>query len=1225
MLSFTHVYISSRVRSFLSKELKPRDLQRFFELLSKLKNAQFDIPGTNVEKLYASGNKSFYSARLNRDIRLIFSMNFEGAAKELLIHALDHHDRAYRFSRRARAHQTEAIQRETEISVRDALPAADSQENQTEEAEEKNVESQALVPIQVLNEEDDETLGTEHVRVPLYVCPDSLTACPERYLHWEKTLDRYLKLSKQQEEILSLREKALLVQGPAGSGKTVLLLFAALNIFRENPDDTIFFFTYQSELASVCRSYMKNLQADGDLQGASENRDNSSGISVFSYIEYCRRYLKLQVPESGLTKFKWIDKSQSLTLISSILKQKPRWSRTYSPERIWGLIYSILKGRFLPGTDSLPESNDDYERIVKDYGRIPDDFAEILEIFSNYQAKLSANSFLDESDLIALSYKYQRERPILSKEKGRLWILIDEIQDFSELEWKSILLLWQTRVLPELPCFPILSGDSNQNITSSGFRWQELESYLASVLRSLHRPNALEKLNLKDNFRNSPQIMKLAAFMRRFVSEAPTGETVVDSEGKTYTKPALLLIDKDEDFLSWLEAYASENASEKTRPLVVLVEDDDICNRLQEKFASTDSVFILSLARSKGMEFEDLIIYPAFSSSKIAESIDKARELRLFDLWYMGVTRARERLIMISRTGDLCAFKNLIGPWCSDLSKHLDLLEDSAQSSWKSFLEEFQQRREENCCTDFNLSFLKLKQASDSFQIFLNERELRLSDNRQYTPLALAAKERALSIWRRFLDYPSLAAAYMLLGNYEEAAANYKLIGKFESAADAYERAGLYLDAASNYERAGQAENAARNYQAAGVWDKAANLYAESMCWREAAESFLRADDLANAAEAFESCGDFRQAANLFRRLNKLSRSAPLFEKAAEHTEAAADYVQIKDMQAAARSYRCCGRHKEAMEIYASLLEYAEAAVAAEESGLLLQAAEFFHKAGNFEAAAMNFQKAGKHLESAQLYKDLESFAEAALNYELAGQFDEAGQTYLLDGNWQRVLDIAEHLSEKLILAAAYRIKGDFKEAAELYLQNNAISEAANCFELMADYSQASKLYIQLERYALAAICLHKQGKNFEAACLYIKASQPGVAFELASSASSAGRGIKNLIAWCRENGYLESAAHLYELKRNYRQASSLYRDCLLFSKAAQCLEKSGSLIEAAELYLACGELEKAATAFLNGASWSKAARTFEELKQWSQAKSCYERCQDMDGVKRCQSALDWF
>ncbi len=1144
----------------MQKVVQSKQHRKFWELVGKLKDGRFDIPGLNVEKLHGKTGKLF-SARMSKEMRLIFSMQQDVASKSLIIHEINHHDEAYE-----RAERSDAVPRKLELA-NETLTAETIAEDKVESELSKNFEdSSKAMPVQLF-------------KVPHYLLQD-----PDKYIAFERSLDRYLILSDEQEELLATKDRAFLVQGPAGSGKTTLALFNALKLYEENSTDSIYLFTYHEELACVCRAYKVNLIGEEE-----DDEESESGIKVFSYIDFCRMYLRQSLDKKEREQ-SWISKKQSIEIFRQIISQKSRWQRNFSPEDLWGLVYSILKGRFMPGTESLPASKEDYERIFKDYGRMPEALEETLEIFAQYQSRLERMKQLDEADIIRLSYESLRKKAFLSQTDRRFWIVIDEVQDFTELEWKSILLFWENHCKHQKggPSYPFLSGDTNQNISRSGFRWQELETYLQGILRNMHRPNALKMVTLHQNYRNTLQIHKLAAFIRKFGSDSSDLGLPPELEGE---RPRLIISTDDE-----LLAFLKEKSSQKdlNNPIVVLVENDESLNFLRKELNESQSVFILSLRNSKGMEFEDVIIHRAFSSC--TGSAAGAEASRYFDLWYMGISRARKNLLLVQTAADRAALKSLL---CERDSELRDLLEiDDAKNGFEKYW-----NNRELLTPNYNVIFLERKLAQDLWEIYLKENE-NASDKQPLSSYANQCKEKALSLWRRCLDYSSLGKALMHLENFSEAIPLLKRAGLKNEAATCMEAAAQFDLAAAQYEQLNMIGDAARCFQKSGKFLEAASLYEQDESWQLAAQNYQRADNFGKAAALFVQIKDFKTAGEL--------------------------YLLIKDKLEAARCFQNAQLFEKAMELYEELEHFDEAAEAARHSGRHQKSAELFLKAGRLEESARSYDKAQVSEEAAKLYEQVKDWSNAANAYERAGLIENAALMFEQAGEWKKALDYAVTLDMKLLQARCREKLKDYRIAADLYQESGAIAEAAYSLEKANDFAAAAELHQQSQNLAQAANCLAKIDRKFEAAKLYVVSGQIGQAYELLSaekqtrSKSKTEAGLKELITWCAETKRVAAQAQLLELKKDYLNAAAKFKECMMIPRAAECLAKAGRQGEAGLLYKQSAELEKAAQCFKQAKQWQESAICFEQMGKWLEAKEMFERCNDKLGIARCNSALDW-
>ncbi len=1184
MVSFATVYISPHVRSSLNKVVQAQLHRKFWELVSKLRDGRFEIPGLNVEKLQGKSER-LYSARMSRDFRLIFSMIKESNTIALIIHEINHHDKAYE-----RADRSTLKSNRLEVLNEENLQESESQANARANA----------IAIEVLK--DSSPTEMQLFRVPQYLLLD-----PSRHLQFEKSLDRYLRLSEEQEDLLAEKERCFLIQGPAGTGKTTLALFFALQTYEEQPDDLIYLFTYHEELACVCRSYKVN------LLGTDEESSANSGIKVFSYLDFCRRYLKKQVRKEN--KQNWIDKDESLSIIRQILNQKSRWLRNFDAADLYGTFYSILKGRFMPDSERLPSSREDYERIFRDYGRMPDSLEDTLEIFSFYQAKLEQRNFLDEADLIRLSYETLKSSALLADAQKKLWIVIDEIQDFTELEWKSILLFWENHCTQsaELSSFPLFCGDTNQNISRSGFRWQELESYLQTILKKIRRPNALKKVQLHKNYRNTQEIHKLATFLRKLGAETQDLGLAPETTGE---KPVLVK-SNDDEFLQFL--LEKDESSQSDNPLVVLVENAESLDFLQRRLSKSRSIFILPLSKSKGLEFEDVIIYRAFSS---AENVLR-NSARIGDLWYMGMSRARKNLLLVVSNEDYENFLSYLSAKqiaSADFFGLVDLREQ------KDGLENFWTRRELEM-PNYNVIFLERKIADELFERVLVE--LSKSDNEAaLSPFGAECRDKALLLWNRCFDYAAQGKALVRLNRFEQAISYLKRAGLDYELAQAYEKSDQLASAAAEFEKLEMWSEAARCCEKQGEFQRAGILHARSEDWETAAQCFHKCGNLEDAANASEEAGLTTVAANLYEQANNFKKAAVLQQSAGLFTEAGNNFLRCKDEESAAHCFHRGAEFEKAIVIYEKLNRWDDAACVAKDAELNIKAADYFLRSNKIEDAAIAYAEAGEHLKSAELFIKIKSYGEAADQFEKAKRLNDAALASEQATDYKKALELAKACDNKLIAARCYDKLSDFENAILNYLESGAITEAALAAEKKGDYLQASKLYVQADNNLQAANCLAKIDKSFEAAKLYVVSGQVTQAFELISSNSKIRSkdeaNFRQLLSWCFENKKVSAAAQLLELKKDFKAAAGYYKECMMFLKQADSLEKCKLFSEAAEIYEQNGEMSKAADCFKQSKNWKRAGKCFESVQNWSEAKSMYERCNDEEGIIRCKNAINW-
>ena len=1179
--------------------LDNKSARKFFDVVTKLRAGNFAVPGMRIERLRTKKGK-VYSARLNIEMRIIFSMYTDAKNKQrsLVLWDANHHDEAYDRVERA------------------AIPAVFEAGGNFLEPEQ--VWSDADHNLESIGNEtpdsDELTNGLLLFKLPHFVLSE-----PERFRSFEKNIDRYLRLSEEQEELLQQADKAYLIRGAAGTGKTSLALFHALNLYEQNEDDNVYFFTYHEELACVCRCYAANLVEDEHEASPDASGERRQGeLKVFSYVEFCRHFLRTH-PQVSQVSWQWVDRERSIKHLSEIIATRPRWARTFQPQNIYSLIYSILKGRLVPGTDKLPASAEDFRRIFRGYGNIPSNLEDVLEIFGHYEERLSRAKQKDEADLIRYCYQTFKEKAVLSDNDRATWIVIDEIQDFTELEWKSLLLFWENERLrqSERATYPLLCGDRNQTISQSGFRWQEVDSYVENILREIHRSSALEKVQLHRNFRNSKQIFDLGVFIHGLAPQA--GADIGLPPDLPGHQPRLVVGSEDDfgQFLSLVRTQDEDLDSNLPAPLVILSEDETALVSFKEKAIEDDGVFFMGLQASKGLEFEDVIAYRLFSSLKKFqdENFSDEDKQRLFDLWYMAIMRARQNLLIYLTPDDLDTVELVLGPKYAQLLNLVDVQAGGPQPQLLSFY-----HSRERYLPNYAVIFLERTKANELFDQF----RLQAKKNKKQ---AQALREKAFKLWHRCRDYESIGKAHLELGEYDQAIPFLQRACLYLAAAQCHEHLGRYETAAQLFEQEGSFKEAARCYEKCKQYGAAAAAFERMEEWLQAATNYYLFGDNAKAALCFEKAKMWQSAADLYKLKSNWAKAAELYQKCDQFELAGDMYLKLKDKLDAARCYEKAEMDEKAASLFEGLMRWAEAANCYEQNCQWDKAGALYSKAGRLKDAARCKELSGDLASAATAYERMRNWPKAAQAYLGLKRTAKAAECFEADENWDAALDLWAGLGQWRNAARCLERLGKGREAAECYAQAGLHNDAGHCYEKEQSWAPAADEYLKANNYNAAASMLTRLGRRLDAARLYLLAGQPQIALEVISApshAKTAGNDLKELVAWAESSGKHDMTAGLYEALNEFEKAIAHYKQAMKLGKAAECAEKGRLFEVAGDLYLQDGKFDKAAQCFKMAQQIKRAAQCYEMLKKWSEARTLYEEINDLEGVQRCESASNW-
>ena len=292
-----------------------------------------------------------------------------------------------------------------------------------------------------------------------------------------------------------------------------------------------------------------------------------------------------------------------------------------NPLLVWIEIRSFIKG------SSQAMQTCDGHLSVKDYiklgHKMAPDFVGNREtaykLFERYEEVKKRNGYFDECDVVF--NLFQR----LSKLNNINWCIhqfyIDEVQDFTQAE--LTLLLHCCR----WPNGLFLTGDTAQSIMRGvSFRFSDLQSVFYYISKHVdeskgHRIIVPDLHQLTQNFRSHSGILDLAAsvidllmnFFRSSLDELPRDQGMFVGP-----KPVLLLSCKFSDLALLLKGSRKEASTiEFGARQAIIVQSEKAKNYLRDKIKA----IVLTVFESKGLEFDDVLLYDFFSDSKVCDAI----------------------------------------------------------------------------------------------------------------------------------------------------------------------------------------------------------------------------------------------------------------------------------------------------------------------------------------------------------------------------------------------------------------------------------------------------------------------------------------------------------------------------------------------------------------------------------------------------------------------------
>jgi tetratricopeptide (TPR) repeat protein len=900
---------------------------RVWKTLLRLREGQWG-GGTRVKRLRGVG-RPVYEARTDSGDRLLFTMVRSADALQpdrlrshLQVWDLVEHDDAERVARRNRAPEAEFLELEpleqfdiTEPPPQpDALFAelADAANNDPQEAAEPLLHF-LLPPDGFAAHGEEEISGG----VRWFLLEPSLLAGEEEF---QRLLDGggeelELKLFREQYEILHAPGPVLLA-GSAGSGKTTIAVHRLVAGAREAEPPAALYLSYSAPLVEHARGLFRDLAL---ARGLDPDRRPPQ---FFTFGDLYRSLVPRDLREHQARPM------TEAMFRAWFRKQRGGPSRSrgtgkaLDPALVWEELRSILKGACLVPAQPMLSEEAYIELGRKRAPLFVDERPEIYRIAQRYQEHLAAEGRSDRIDLC------RRALAELRRGKPRGWdvVICDEVQDLTELEVAFVLSLSRR---PDLGGV-LLTGDTQQIVNPSGFRWAEVRRLAG---KAAHSKSAPAVLRLRRNLRSVRPLVELAnalLLLRREVF----GRTEEDEpEEAAIEGPLPIEIPAgEEEALAAIRGFGPRCA--------VLTLDDDEAERLR-KLLDTTRVF--HVREAKGLEFDTVVLWQLLTpdhdlverfvrgSQETARFEKEARFKRLLQHLYVAVTRARRHLAVYE------------GPaphpfWAGE--RFRGLVERDTVEGLAHLFQATASPEAWNAEGDYFMARGHFRQAAECYR-----RAARAE--KETDALARADEVRedwtaALERWTRLGVAERQAPLLERLGRLTEALPLYRQAG-MERAAHfcelrLLERAREWAAAAAGWEAEESFTNAARCWGRAGnerraLLAGARGAEAEGR-WAPAGEAWLELGEHAAAVRCFQAAGEPRRAALAL---------ALQHEAAGDLGRAAAAYrlagKLLDSLRCRARAHEAAGRSARAAPAWERLGETARAVEHYARAGLWLHVA----------------------------------------------------------------------------------------------------------------------------------------------------------------------------------------------------------------------------------------------------------------------------------------------
>lgn len=425
----------------------------------------------------------------------------------------------------------------------------------------------------------------------------------------------YYYLNDEQYETI-ISQPPVFVVGSAGSGKSTITLRKILNIEEHNS-----VYNFEKIGYFTGNSYLK----DNLLEQYNFFRDKSKAeISKFYTLkEFYRK-------EFGIDTRKIIGFKKFMEFLSFSYPNRKKFK--VEDYNIYFEIIGIIKGLMIQnGADNWEKdlnisliSLEEYKKLSKKYSVLDENLkTEIYKIALKYEEWKEKNGLYDVNDLAVMGIKSRKKFD---------FVLVDEVQDLTETE------IFFLTTLVKNPENIVFAGDIHQMVNFNSFSFDRL--------KNLYYKN---KINysfsiLTKNYRSSEKIVKLANYLtdlrKKYIGNLGMDdykEGAVSEEGN---------IELSSVNSSIMEKYQKDVNS------AIVVSDDEERNRIFDTYGIKHRIF--TVEEIKGLEYKNIICCNLITKNlwawkKILSGNVKQdqRYRKYFNLFYVGITRARKNLIIM--------------------------------------------------------------------------------------------------------------------------------------------------------------------------------------------------------------------------------------------------------------------------------------------------------------------------------------------------------------------------------------------------------------------------------------------------------------------------------------------------------------------------------------------------------------------------------------------------
>ncbi|KAJ5545485.1 hypothetical protein N7535_006129 [Penicillium sp. DV-2018c] len=692
-------------------------------------------------------------------------------------------------------------------------------------------------------------------------------------------------LSPEELEIVTHFSTSTLILGRSGTGKTSCLLFKMLTKHKakqlrlEEQQIRQLLLTRSSYLASKLQTYARSL-IEAQAQNAPTEEDVDSDLeptsffalqdSHFPFVCTYDEFLGLLENTLRMADRKDFLKdicSDEGKRIDALGGNKPRvidfnifkteyWGcltglapASCSPELLFAEIMGVIKGCGVTAKRLKPLTGPEYvKKNAKASPAFPSeaDRAKVFASYERYEKQKKLRKEIDELDRVSGILKSLRDNKVVAEQIRRCFqeIYVDEIQDLRCLDIVLLLgCLSDARGIH-------LAGDTAQCISKdSVFRFPEIKAlfyeHYEVVANQLKQPSLARpvQFSLAKNYRSHQGILSFASWVMKMLWNGfPETIDKLDPEIGQIGGPKPMIF---AGFDSWILSAKmigvvklNDKVADFGAEQVILVRDDVSKDKLQAQIG--EIALVLTILESKGMEFDDVLVYDFFGSSGLASSyrclhmlvrasrthFDSQKHAALcseLKSLYVAVTRAKKQLwfmepqvnsvdpvLQALSQSDNPDLAEVVRQTDADVAAKVKVLRAGGSVDPNRWLKRAENLLHRKGFAEALFCYKKanhLRGISHS-QACLHEQEGRSHRAAGDIEAFTACYEKAIALFLEIDLISEAASCYEGLGQFDKVAEIWKGRGQYPKAASFYEKGKMFVEASECYHSCGQYESA---------------------------------------------------------------------------------------------------------------------------------------------------------------------------------------------------------------------------------------------------------------------------------------------------------------------------------------------------------------------------------------------------------------------------------